>query len=883
MPALAEKTVDRASKLAPDVAEGPAASAELEAPTADEDLAGNGASIEAMMEAEPDDGGADGGGILDAMMGGGGSGADAPADAEPAAERELPDVGEGRVQSDEDDEWVVDLAGRRVRPGVQVVWRGEIWTVRAVDVTDSAEEEFSIDVERDGEEEELEDHEAFAVIEGASEADLGLDEDGVTELTDMGGAGQSDADRQKAWSSGSTFADSVASGGTALPLKQRTHTDDVYKERGIADAATHRPQDQWKRWAIPKKLRAKLWSDAQAEFDGLDGAKLTEKAPKYRKMMVRAVERLDDYALQIETARAGSLAHYHANYDLYQQAESAGDTATAKMHQDAMATLQGYLVDMDASGPQVHRWADETHDQSQEVVHWSDQVALLGKSDAAALMRGEDLAAEEEKYHGWVEEALKRRTLAKKSANTAHAVTRGIRDDAIYGMRSKSFLRRKARRVGKDASVASKAAQSKMKQAPVQAASWMTGGLIDIEEREVDGGAATKSGLNFNTWKTSFQRVKAECETIEADALYGSHTGLYTTLKMLTDFGIPTLQAVLKALMLWGAALGLASLGVGLTLTATAGTILLVVTGLKGALELVLALWSAKKVEDYTDRDARKKKHAKAERWKHGSAAAADLATTAAMGSASTTRAGKSMSPDKALKSRFTDFENADKRSDGSVGTGKAGRKLGLAGPARDAASLAPKRFRPEDAPTPGVRSPVERATTKVIDATGHAVESGGQQADEERKRRIEPMVDHSMVSGLDKGDRFFSATPVAGPAPTGKAPAPPSVEPAAAEVEAPVEAEAPVEVEAPAVEAELVEVGGPEEDAPAADSGEAAAGGSKVKRMASKVAAGLAKASEKVEDAVPEASAEDPEAKQKAADIADIAADADAVAEALP
>ena len=155
MPALAEKTVDRASKLAPDVAEGPAASAELEAPTADEDLAGNGASIEAMMEAEPDDGGADGGGILDAMMGGGGSGADAPADAEPAAERELPDVGEGRVQSDEDDEWVVDLAGRRVRPGVQVVWRGEIWTVRAVDVTDSAEEEFSIDVERDGEEEEL--------------------------------------------------------------------------------------------------------------------------------------------------------------------------------------------------------------------------------------------------------------------------------------------------------------------------------------------------------------------------------------------------------------------------------------------------------------------------------------------------------------------------------------------------------------------------------------------------------------------------------------------------------------------------------------------------------------------------------------------------------
>ena len=165
-------------------------------------------------------------------------------------------------------------------------------------------------------------------------------------------------------------------------------------------------------------------------------------------------------------------------------------------------------------------------------------------------------------------------------------------------VRSSAAFRRKARRVGKDASVASKAAQSKMKQAPVQAASWMTGGLIDIEEREVDGGAATKSGLNFNTWKTSFQRVKAECETIEADALYGSHTGLYTTLKMLTDFGIPTLQAVLKALMLWGAALGLASLGVGLTLTATAGTILLVVTGLKGALELVLALWSAKKVEE---------------------------------------------------------------------------------------------------------------------------------------------------------------------------------------------------------------------------------------------------------------------------------------------
>jgi len=924
MPALAEKTVDRASKLAPDVAEGPSG-ADMEAPTEDEDLMGNAASVEAMMEAEPDEPGDDGGGILAAMMGAEeeAGGAEAPVDADPLAGMDLPSVGDGEIQGDDEEgAIIVDCHGTEVTKGAQVLFEGKVWTVLTAGVSDFDDGEFTIELRADDDDKMLNEDDAFAVVELGSG---GESDDIARPLLPVGMGGGSDEAGGSTGSAPSSLMDSGALMGTVLDIKRRTHIDDVYKERGIADAEKHTGVDRFKRWAVPKKMRAKLWSDAEEEFDGLKGAEVAKQAPKYRKMMVRAVERLDDYALQVDTAHALTEAKYKQDDLSYGRALSDGDTEAVEMYQNALATLGEHRDGLAEKSPMLHGKADGTHERSQEVVRWSDEVALIEKSPAAARMRGDEIAAKADQYRGWVADAFRDRVEGKSMANDAHAITRAIRDDAIYGKRAKNYLKRKAKRGRKDVKGAKDSAAKKMEMAPRYAAGMLSGGLVGVEEREVGGGSSTKSASDYFTWKTNFEKVKAECALIEADALYGSHTGLYTTLKMLADFGIPTLQGVLRALMLWGLILGAASLGVGLTLSAAAGAILLVVTTLKAALELVLALWSAKKVEDYTDRDARKKRHAKAERWKHGKAFAADAASAAAYGSLATTAGGRTLSPDKAWTERFEDFGNSDERSDGGVSTAKARKAMGI--PKEKRIGMDGVGHRTVETPKSSrfARGAAHKAVDKTLDQTAKLKEAGGRDADEERKHRTEPMIGHGQLKGLSSEDRFFSDS-LLGPSPRGKAPAPPSapapatpevevapeVEPPASEAALPAPESAPVvtseeapeqmseevapwlrplpdlaeavpapDYPAPAPPGMEAEAETPAEAAPEASAEQAAAEGSKVKRMASKVASGLAKASEKVDEAAPKS--DDEEAADKAVAVAQIAEDADVVAEALP
>jgi hypothetical protein len=198
-------------------------------------------------------------------------------------------------------------------------------------------------------------------------------------------------------------------------------------------------------------------------------------------------------------------------------------------------------------------------------------------------------------------------------------------------------------------------------------AKMLTGGLVGAESRAVDGGTKQKVGVHFGNFVKEFRRVRAECAEIEASGAFGEGVKLYNALKMLADFGLPLLRTISNSIGMWGLLLGPATGGASLGVAAGAATISLLISALKGVVELALTLWSAAKVHEHTDRDARALRTAQVERRQHGVELVKDAVTTGMMGSVAVTKGGDDLGAGKALSRRFNDFDNSKGTTFGKV------------------------------------------------------------------------------------------------------------------------------------------------------------------------------------------------------------------------
>mgnify|MGYP006928174144 CR=1 FL=1 len=271
-------------------------------------------------------------------------------------------------------------------------------------------------------------------------------------------------------------------------------------------------------------------------------------------------------------------------------------------------------------------------------------------------------------YDERVAEAMARRSTGRDH----HAYARGMRKTyQEWGLTGPTGF------LGKAGAKATRTGKTGIKKGKAGAVEALTAGLLSTDEVDRGDGKGTKTVLVINGWVKEFQQVRAQCAEIEAQGVYGDKTKTYTALKTIAEFHIPVLRKISNAILYWATGLAFLTVGGTLGVAAGAGTISLMLCGLKAALELVLTVWSAAKVHKHTDTDARALKLAQAERMTHGLGLIQDTATAVIGGTLATRHDGGGMRADKAVSKRFGDFDGSDKTHHGSV---KGTRGMGATG-----------------------------------------------------------------------------------------------------------------------------------------------------------------------------------------------------------
>jgi len=407
---------------------------------------------------------------------------------------------------------------------------------------------------------------------------------------------------------------------------QADKTDDVYLHRKIG--------------------KNKMYSDAEKELAALDASQDAVKAVgKMRKMAVRTTATMDDYysTLMVNSARAYALMRIQPNkgYNAHQTKSKAKSFGS----HDRIA------------GQRVFREADQMEALSIDLNMLEDQVLADHAKRTAAVKAGRPIDQQAQKANTAsisiagekVKEGFELRRAALKDVNTSKDNRKLL--NKMYP--------------GKGIKNAWDMTKNKVAGGIMEMA---TGGMLGKETHLEKGGRNVATKFVFPPY-AKLKQASIEAKVIRSSGAMGGKKAnmVYTALRVLSEVILPILRQIATTIALYATLIGIATGGAAIAVAAGAGTVAVLLSALKGLIDIGLGIWANAAAAKTQDKDARQNRIAKSEALRAGIGAAESIGHVA-LGTGITSINGDMVSPDTAMANRVEDFTNTTGLEYGDIG-----------------------------------------------------------------------------------------------------------------------------------------------------------------------------------------------------------------------
>ncbi len=393
----------------------------------------------------------------------------------------------------------------------------------------------------------------------------------------------------------------------------------------------------------------KHFSDASDELHAAKNQDLSAGIVKHRKMAVRTTEVLDEHH--------GFLQKYYALLEggsaaLEQQITTAKENLTQDSPQDALDKVLGMeaekkeadarAADLDRWRTPVGTWAEQAHVASLKMGLFEQEVNAK-KEAGTPIDHGTRQTFEEHKTT--IDDLFNKRKQARMWQLKGDQSRKWAKEGSTHFSK---LVHGRAQRWGRKAGSA----------LGTMVTGALTGGMVGVEARRVQGGRQTKLGLQLAKHVDRFRNLKAECKVLKDEGTMGGPKAAmaYNVLKMLSEMWMPLIASISGSIALWATILAPATGGTSLAVAAAAAAVSLSTIALKTLVDIVMLLWSSIRGGVTKDHNARQHAAAKAETTTNVQKTVGDVLTVAAQGTLASVD-GNMLSPDEAVKAQLDNLD----------------------------------------------------------------------------------------------------------------------------------------------------------------------------------------------------------------------------------
>lgn len=406
---------------------------------------------------------------------------------------------------------------------------------------------------------------------------------------------------------------------------------------------------------------------------------------KMRKLAVRSSKAIDGHSEKVTKMEAMSAGAARASKELRDQAidsiEANLRTPGTESDEQREAALES-KAKAEKYGKQYENWKTTHQELSQaskasagkadtayETSRWANEWEAKSKDDKHS---GVDFTNIVKDGQAKIAVSLEDRKITKRYADAADSVQDemvedGLYDDGIMGKLNGAWRGVKGK-------------------VPTIVLGMLTGGMLERENRDLEGGRVQEFKWNF----VPFKRLKESLQKfskIRSQEVMGGQLAstIYGGLMVLSEGILPSIRDILGSIAIWVSLISIFTGGTGLAVGAAAGGLALFVSMLKLAVDLGLGLWAGIMSNKHKDHDHRKEELASSETYQRGMDVLLGGVTVGMNVNTGISSTGQKLGTGKLMKNTVKDVQgNNTKTGYGSTGLrqGEVGwqDKVGLGG-----------------------------------------------------------------------------------------------------------------------------------------------------------------------------------------------------------